>query len=568
MNISDALLDFSYKAGCEVAFCLTGGMAMHLNYALYKSDKIKTVFVHHETSAIAAADGFSRTYNLTKPGLAIVTSGPAVTNSITGLASSFGDSVPLIVLAGQVKRSDINRHGLRTFGVQEVDQLGLVSRVSAFSARVDESNLFEILQQSWKHLTSGRRGPIFLEVPLDVQHLPASDFSQIDFAAEVDTQSDLPPLTLASFRRPVVLVGNGARAGLAKRPTLIGALAERNIPRAYTWASFDLEPGESKGNLGCPGSLAPIHANRLLSESDLLVSIGARLDLATTAFDPSGFGSQATRIIVDIDSRELDKFDKQLVAHRVRGDATSILKSLLDQGLSGSEEWYLHCARCKEKSLSEEEIRLASDTLTVREVAITASRFATNRVIAVASSGIAEETLTRFFVPQKGTIFFNGAALGSMGLGLAHGIGAASGDSRNGVWIFEGDGGLLMNIQELATLKKNHPTGVALFVLNNSGYASIANSQKRIFNYEFGASQKSGIEMPNWSLVSEAFGLPYRRILTKHDFINQVSAWTVDSPTTFFDIMIPSNESRGPQLVTQIRDGVPHTPRLGELAWP
>lgn len=568
MNISEALLSFSLKTGCDVAFCLTGGMAMHINRALSLSSEIKTVFVHHETAALAAADGYSKSHNLTRPGLAVITSGPAVTNCMTGLASAFGDSVPLVVIAGQVKRSDINIHGVRSHGIQEVDQLGIVSHITSFSARVDESNLSEVLQEAWYHLTTGRRGPVFLEVPLDVQSLQAPELSLRLPAPVAENSGALPCLDYSNYKRPVVLIGNGARSGLSTKPALLPELNRRKIPRVYTWASFDLEPGSSEGNLGCPGSLAPIHANRILCESDLFISIGARLDLATTAFDPVDFASQATRIIVDIDECELNKFHNNFDAYRVLGDATSALEGLIAAGVSGTADWYAHCSEQKHQSLSDEHDRLQSDALTVREIAVLTSRYATNRVIVPASSGIAEETFTRFFVPQQGTVFFNGAALGSMGLGLSHGIGAASGNSRDGVWIFEGDGGLLMNVQELATLRQNHPCGVALFVLNNSGYASISNSQRRLFDYEFGATSHSGISFPNWSILSEAFGLPYQRISHKADLESLMACWHSKTPTTLFDLSIPSSEPRGPQLVTQIRDGIPYTPKIGELAWP
>lgn len=568
MNISEALLSFAYRLGVDVAFCLTGGMSMHLNRALHDLTEIKTIFVNHETAAIAAADGYSRSFNLTRPGLAVITSGPAVTNCVTGLASAFGDSVPLIVLAGQVKRNDINRYGVRTHGVQEVNQIGLTSHVSSFSARVDEHNLVEVLETAWSCLTSGRRGPVFLEVPLDVQQVLAPSLAGVASSEESPTVGPLPDIDYGSFKRPVVLLGNGARAGIASSPELLIKLADRRTPRAYTWVSFDLEPGDAEGNIGCPGSLASIHSNRLLCEADLLVTIGARLDLATTAFDPVGFASQATRIIIDIDDKELNKFPHDFDAHRVQGDAQAALRALLETEINGTEQWYEHCAHVKRESILEEHSRLTSDVLTVRYVALAASSQASNRVIAVASSGVAEETLTRFFVPKENTIFFNGAALGSMGLGLAHGIGAASGNSRDGVWIFEGDGGLLMNVQELATLSRNCPSGVGLFVLNNSGYASIANSQKRLFNYEFGASTRSGIFLPDWRRLSEAFGLQYEKITTKSQFDDLTSSWTKETQTTLYDLMVPGDEPRGPQLVTQIRDGVPHTPKLGELSWP
>ena len=153
MNVATALLRFAELLGSDTAFCLTGGMAMHLNRALYESQSLRTVFVHHETAAVAAAEGYSKSWELSRPGLALITSGPAVTNSLTGLASAYGDSTPLILIAGQVKTADINHLNVRTHGIQEVDQLGLVSHVTKFAARISADNIHDVLAEAYENLT-------------------------------------------------------------------------------------------------------------------------------------------------------------------------------------------------------------------------------------------------------------------------------------------------------------------------------------------------------------------------------------------------------------------------------
>jgi len=567
MNVATALLRFATLLGSDTAFCLTGGMAMHLNRALYESQSLRTVFVHHETAAVAAAEGYSKSWELSRPGLAVITSGPAVTNCLTGLASAFGDSTPLLVIAGQVKSSDINRINVRTHGIQEVDQLGLVSHVTKYAARVTAENIRVVLAEAYNSLTSGRLGPVFLEVPLDEQSREC-DLGSFRPTGEVSTKGLTEPLRhLEAFRRPVVLIGNGVRRESSKVRSLIPVLSERRIPRLYTWLSFDLEPAANEGNQGCPGMFAPIHANRVLCSADLVVSIGARLDLATTAYSPGSFGSQAKRIIVDIDELELAKLQSDDGTTLIAADGGSFLQALIDGNLEGSEEWYQFCSETKQSALTEEQERLDSDQLTVREVSRIASRHSKRRVIVPASSGLAEETLTRFFEPEHQTLFFNGASLGSMGMGLAHGIGAAAGDPRDGVWIFEGDGGLLMNVQELSTLSFNFPTGVALFLLNNQGYASISASQGRTFGYEFGASRETGVAFPDWKLLVTSFGLPYQRIQSKSSFETVLQDWQPSSRTCFYDLYVPGQEPRGPQLTTAVVNGIPQTEAIGDLSW-
>jgi len=499
----------------------------------------------------------------------MITSGPAVTNALTGLASCYGDSVPVLLLAGQVKTADIAADRLRSHGVQEVDQLGLAKRVTKMARRVDSRNHQAVFEEAIRALSTGRLGPVYLEFPLDeqafaVRHPIASSTTHDSAHAVPQT---LPELS--QFKRPVVMLGNGLRRHRHELAPRLAELQRRMIPRLYTTSSMDLEPHDLPGNLGFPGPFATIHANRVLGECDLLVTLGARLDLATTAYRPREFGSQAWRVVVDIDPDEIMKLGPMDRTNFVMADGLTVLDTIIDQGIAGEDSWMRQCMDWRASSLMEEGARLDSDELTIRNVALMVSRYAEGMIVIPASSGLAIETFTRFFRPRSGTTFFNGSSLGSMGYGLSHAIGAAlSGCGAQGVWAFEGDGGLWMNVQELATLRENVPIGTVLFIFSNGGYASILRSQRANFDYEFGADRQSGLYIPPWKAVAEAVGIPYRMIESPDALLDLLSEWTPDNPTAVVELRVPQSEDRGPVLTTRIIDGVPTTPPLRDLAWP
>ena len=563
-SLSSLAIRLATELGCDTAFCLTGGMAMHLNWDLSHEPQLTTHFCHHESCAVAAAEGYSKSYDLSRAGLAVITSGPAVTNAITGLASAYGDGVPVLVLAGQVKTSDLNDGTFRTLGVQEVDQIGLASRVTKYAARLTPQNSRDVLFNAREALSTGRLGPVFLEIPLDVQSARGQ-------MAPPPTRNSrtIKPLPLPiEYHRPLVMLGNGLRSNSSRLEGALNALRQRHVHRLYTWTSFDLEEHGREGNLGCPGLLAPEYANWALTHADLILFLGVRLDRATTAFSPAKFGAQARRIAIDIDPSELTKLKPTEMATAIVGDAFDYLEQALSQGLKGSRNWYAECNDRKQEGLRQEDYRLESNDFTVRSIALEVSRACQDCFIVPASSGIAEEIFTRFLRPASGTKFFNGAALGSMGLGLAHGLGAATGAGRDGrVWVFEGDGGIWMNVQELATVSKVSPPGLCIFVLNNDGYASIRNSQRRGFDYEFGASHDSGILVPSLEGTCEELRLPFQRITSQSELRELLPSLEANSPPRVVELCVANSELMGPRIPTKIIDGKPESGDIGDLSW-
>jgi acetolactate synthase I/II/III large subunit len=580
-TIADYAVALAVALGSDTAFSITGGMAMYLNRAVASNPGLKPVYCQHEQACVAAAEGYAKAANFRRAGLAVVTAGPGVSNSVTALISAYTDSAPLIVLAGQVKTADINMLGLRSHGIQEVPSHELITPCVKRFVRLTPQDFRESLVQTFVDAFSGRPGPVFVEIPLDVQgiRVPYSDDDVSEDAATVRRQAaatafghaDIAKalVRLLQAKRPLVYVGNGCRiAGVES--ALRAFLARHSLPAVFSWLSFDILPASDPLYFACPGGLAPLFANEVLSHADTILFLGARLDLGTTAFQRHDFGAQAARTFVDVDERELKKFEGYTNTSLVSADLRCLpeaIEDLADATNSAEDSWLPWCQERRARYLAEERERLASERLNVYGVAARLSAWCGGKVVVAASSGYAEETFTRFFAPVEEARFFNGAALGPMGLGLPQGIGASFGSKRQ-VICLEADGGIMLNVQELATLAYYAPRGFVLFVLNNHGYESIRVSQMHHFGAISGVDAESGVYIPDFCRLAAAFGLRYIRVETPAELDACLLGLTPRAEPVMVDLQIERSENRGPSVKTVMSEnGKPFTTPLSEISW-
>jgi len=580
-NIASHAVALVTALGSDTVFSLTGGMAMHLNRAVASEPGLKAVYCQHEQAVVAAAEGYAKAADFRRAGFAVVTAGPGVSNTVTALLSANGDSTPLIVLAGQIKREDIDPFGVRTHGIQEIPSEALVTPCVKRFARLDTTGFRDLLVETLAEAFIGRPGVVFIEIPLDVQGAPissgaeevAADAARVRalVAAQTSTAGDARAVraalnSLLAAERPLLYVGNGCR--IAGVEAQVRAFVERHrIPAVFSWLSFDILPGRHPLHFGCPGGLAPISSNRILGQADHIVFLGARLDLGTTAFQREAFGGQAERVFVDVDAAELGKQAGFAKSRTVVADLRALPDALPASDASAPEAWVDWCQAEHRDYLAEEGRRLATDNLTVYALAQRVSGWSANRVFVPASSGYAEETLTRFFTPGEGCRFFNGAALGAMGMGLPMALGAAFGSARPTA-CFDADGGVMLNIQELATVRQFAPPGFVLFVMNNDGYESIRSSQLRHFGAVYGADETSGVFIPPFEKLADAYGLPFARIATLAELDRFLAAHADDASPMLVELIVPPSEPRGPAVKTVIQaDGRPVTSPLAEIDW-
>jgi len=582
VNIAEVLTEYAAQRGTRTAFCVNGGMSMFLNKALHDHGRIKVVYTHHEQAAVSAAEGYSKASNFKKPGVACVTAGPGVSNALTGLLSAFADSTPLLILAGQIKESDIDVFGTRTHGAQEIHSREIISPAVKAFFRITKEEFREQLFLIHEALTTGRLGPVFVEIPLNVQPESVKDFeellesvtrSSLARSREALTESQVKRIVelIESASRITCLVGNGIRISNGNFKTLLSALNQAFIPRFYTWLSQDLEDFDSQLNFGCPGSLAPITANRALQDSDLVIFLGVRADLATTAFQRDDFGASGSRIIVDIDASELAKFGGRDRDMYINMDLADFLPQFLEivQNLKIEQrEWATKWSDAKTAYLEMEDEKLVSDGVTARDLAVSILGSLKTGTVVMSSSGYAAEGIARFYRGNGKVRFFHGGGLGSMGQGLSQGIGAitAREDENNPVWIIESDGGLWMAIHELATLKVLNAKNIVVFIMNNNGYASIYNSQVRHFDYHGGTNSEDGLFFPSWKAVAKLFNFEYIQISKDTQSID-FSQFANTEHVTIVDIELELTEGRGPMLKTTLTPEGPRTQKIAELDW-
>ena len=581
-NIASYAVDLATALGARAVFTLTGGMAMYLNRAVATHPDLRAVYNQHEQACVAAAEGYAKAKDFQVPGLAVVTSGPGATNTVTSLCSAYGDSAPLIVLAGQIKTADIDRFGCRTHGAQEVRSEDLISPCVKRFLRLSALGFQDQLIDTYAQALMGRPGPVFVEIPLDIQNVPfrytADDLEQgvqairarlkTDRTAPSDVQALTDALTwLLAAERPLVYVGNGCRiAGVTD--AVRSLVISQGLPAVFSWVSQDVFPGNHDLNFGAPGGLAPISANQILGRADRVLFLGARLDLGTTAFQRLEFGEQAERVFVDVDPHELQKFADIPNSRNVLANLSALPLAMQAMGeKQANQDWLKACTELRTVYMRDERERLNTGAFNVYGLAQRLSPWSEDKMFVTTGSGQAIENFLRFFAPAQNSRCFFGGSLGAMGLGLPQALGAAFGTDRQVICI-EADGGLMLNLQELATLAHYAPRGFVLFVLNNDGYASILASQLRHFGSAGGAGLDSGVFIPDFQRMAAAFHLDYARVDTYQAFEALLDTLSTDAAPLFVDLRIAPTEARGPAVKTMITaDGKLSSTPLAELQW-
>lgn len=579
MNVAEFILAIIQKLGTDTAFSLTGGMAMHINRAADESS-MRMIYCNHEQAVAAAADGYAKAKDYVVPGLAIVTSGPGVTNTVTSVASAYYDSVPMFIVAGQVKCADINAHGVRSRGAQETPHLELMRPITKHAfrympAEVDDDTLAAYLARA----VSGRKGPVFIEIPLDVQAevVPDAEARIAKISAQIAEAANeghrIPEAAVAAIldglkgaSKPVLVVGNALRIAGISRAAIKKLVEKIGVPTLFTWASFDLMDYDHALNFGCAGGLAPTHSNQIIQSADFILFLGTRLDLLTTAFNPGNYGRNARRIVVELDEREIAKNASMPNTSFFNENVTGVVDALLTRAPAvDTPEWLEHCRRLLETDRACEQETFGAPRLTTYQISNVLSKSRLGKYVVPTASGYATEGIARFFKPTENASFaWAGHVLGSMGLGLPTAVGAVAA-LKQPVVCLEGDGGLLLNVQELFTLAANPDLPLTVLVLNNRGYQSIIKSQARAFKKQFGASAISGLYELEFALLAKLAGLPYEKCDTLEQLETSLNS---GAPRRLIDVAVEEDGYRGPAVTTKFdENGKPYSTDIGDVNW-
>lgn len=564
IKLSDYVIKRLEETGANHMFMLPGGGAMHLNDSLGNSKKIRFVCCLHEQACAIAAEAYARVNN--KIGLLMVTTGPGGTNTLTGVAGAYLESTPMFVVSGQVKRADmINGQGLRQQGMQELDIISVVKSITKYAALVDDPQMIRYhIERALYEATHGRKGPVWLDIPLDVQATMIDEDRLIGFTPKPEMKNThLEKQVLAVIdelnraERPVLLAGNGIRlAGAGKEfDELVETLG---IPVLTTWNGIDLIEETNPLYFGRPGGLGHRYANFIQQNSDLFLSIGARLNLLQTGYNFDGFARAATKIMVDIDNAELHKVNVRPDLP-ICADAKEFIETLLahkDKLVKKDRKaWFDYAKRLKEKyPIVKPEYWQQKDLVNSYCLLETISgQMGADEVYVSGSSGSCIDISMQTFRVKKGQRVFCTKGLASMGYGLPSAIGAclASGGKRTvGV---NGDGGFVMNIQELETIRRLG-LPIKLFVLSNRGYGAIRATQTNLFaGHLVACTESSDLSLPHIADIANAYGLKTVTIRNNAELAEKVREVLEYNGPVICEVMTPIELTASPKQVSYKR---------------
>ena len=514
MRLADFVVDFLAKKRIKNIFTVSGGGSIFLCDALYKSKKLKYISCHHEQAVSFAAESYTRLKN--KPGAAVVTTGPGGTNCTTGVACSWIDSVPTIFISGQVfLNQTIKNTGKRQVGVQEINIIDMVKKFTKYSVMVNNPNdiLFH-LEKAYHVATTGRPGPVWIDIPADIQSSKIELKNLKKFKPKIKKKiSKLIDLKikkvaelLKKSKRPILHVGQGVRIANAQKQ-LRNFLNKSKIPFALTWNASDIIESSHPSYIGRPGAFAERGTNFIIQNSDLYISVGTRLPFMVTGYNSNDFARRATKVMVDIDLNEVRNMVP--INLGINCDANYFFKNyrisvfvfislkigIFIVKILERNTIVLNKYKKQKKYLNSYHfIDVLSDVLNDKDVIVT-------------DMGLSFVGTHQAFKIKKGQRLFTNSGHAPMGWGLPAAIGAyfATKDSRSKSKIIclTGEGGLQMNIQELATVL-HHKIPIKIFVYNNGGYLTIKQTQQLGFKSRIMGSDKDVNFFPNLKFISKS----------------------------------------------------------------
>jgi acetolactate synthase-1/2/3 large subunit len=599
MKLSDYVMRFIAAEGVRHVFLVTGGGAMHLNASLAQCPGLEAVCNSHEQASAMAAENYAKATN--NLGVALVTTGPGGTNALTGVTGAWLDSTPVLVVSGQVKRPDRmfapdgTPLGMRQLGVQEVDIVSIVKPVTKYAVTVlDPSSIRYHLEKAVWLARNGRPGPVWIDIPLDVQASPIDEnnlaaFDPAEFApasallvraAETGALNEPGPEgapqgssafrpcdlaekvretidALSGAQRPLILVGNGVRLAHAE-DDFRRLFARLGVPVEATWCAADIISSEDPLFVGRPGSLASRGANFALQNCDFLLIVGARMDFAITGYAPERLARAAHKVMVDIDPAEIRKL-APFIQTEIPADAGEFLREMLRQidAVRPKDRtcWNKRCADWKTHyPVVLPEHRESNGRVSIFNLAEVIGQETSPEDIMISGSSGSGIEIFLFACPTRtGQRIYHMAGLGSMGCGIPTSIGACLAGGRRRAVCVDGDGGFQFNIQELATVRQLD-LPIKFFVLNNGGYASIRASQTAFFGSpQLGCDEHTGLMVPPLEKLAGAYGIPFVRIATQERLRAQVREVLEIPGPVLCDVEVIPDEPRVPRLSSMQR---------------
>lgn len=538
---------------------------MYLVDALARSSNVDAIPLLHEQSVGIAAEAYSQFTG--KLSVALVTTGPGGTNALTACAAAWAESTPMLFISGQVKTENFaGNFGVRQYGFQEVAITDMARPITKYAHRVQSSEEFpEILQHMVEVARSGRPGPVWLDIPLDIQNTDFENAQSLwsrTMASVVEPTNELLEAIAINWvkaERPLLLVGNGVR--LAHALPLMKELIERTqCPTALTWKTIDFLTEDDLLNAGRPGGVGQRWSNFAIQSCDFLLTIGARLDMGQTAYRVDNFAPLAKKYSCDIDVTELNKLPTSF--SKINCDALALITGLNEYFKSNSQlsmktnwvnrilEWKIRYPILQPKHhLVKTGVNLYYflDKLSFK--------LSEGAIIVPGSSGACSEVTMQAFQVKPNQRILNSQSLGPMGFGIPAAIGVCIASKLSQVICIDGDGGFQMNIQELATVRyRNLP--IKFFVLNNNGYGSIKATQDAYFEgRRLGTDGDSGLGLPCLERIAFGFDIPYRKIQSNSEVVQSLESILSLTGPEIIELIVEPNQITEPRVTSRMLAG-------------
>ncbi|WCE93912.1 thiamine pyrophosphate-binding protein [Acidithiobacillus ferriphilus] len=561
MRYSDLLADWLQDLGYTHCFFVAGGNIMHLLASI--SERFTCIPVVHEVTAGIASEYFNESSTKGRA-FALVTAGPGLTNIVTAISGAWLESRELLVIGGQVKTEDLRRSALRQRGIQEINGVDIVKPITVQSVLMDHILDKAEFSRIVRAGSTDRKGPVFIEIPLDIQGRDVTPETLV-IPATTSLNASLPEITceqiaqlildIRSATRPILLIGGGVRREVTHR--LCDAFNRMGVPIMTTWNGADRISADHPLYFGRPNTWGQRYSNILLQQSDLLIALGTRLGMQQTGFNWQEFIPVGRIVQVDCDKSELEKGHPK-VDVPLHGDANTVIEQLAAADLGDHHEWVGYCRMVKEElplvdAINKTREGYVSPYLFVQKLSELCGN---DDIVVPCSSGSAFTVMMQIFGQKRGQTIVTNKGLASMGYGLGGAIGAALAHLDRRVVLVEGDGGFSQNLQELGTVSINQ-LNLKIFIFDDNGYASIRMTQRNYFSGSYvGCDLKTGLGLPNWIKLFDAYDIPVICINSEFEMNDKfVEMFNQHGPAGFI-VAVDPNQTYFPKITSRVtKDG-------------
>jgi len=580
-KLSDYIANFIVNKGIKDIFTVTGGGAMHLNDSFGHHPELRCIYNHHEQASAMAAEAYSRLTN--KLSLVCVTSGPGGTNTLTGVLGGWLDSTPMFIISGQVKKETTVQSTnlqLRQLGDQEFNIVKVVESFTKYSHMlVNPNDVRYALEKCFYHSLNGRGGPVWLDIPLDVQGSIIETDDLMGFNPVSDYLNDYPNYNLDFFqeifskitlsKKPVIYVGNGIRLS-GQYNNFIQLINLLKIPVVTAWNAHDILSNNHPMYCGRPGTIGTRGGNFVVENSDLMIVLGSRLNIRQVSYNYQNFAINTYKIMIDVDQAEMDKptikIDLKIRAN-LKDFLPSFLMFLENKEIPNFSNWINWCRQINDRfpAVLEKHYQLDNYVNPYAFINELFRKLDDDEIIVTGNGSACVVTFQTAIIKERQRLFTN-SGCASMGYGIPAAIGCSFAKPNQRIICIEGDGSLQMNIQELQTIVY-HNSNIKIIIFNNDGYHSIRQTQTNVFkNTLVGVNKDNGISFPSLEVLSKAYGIKYSMITHIKQFENVFSnVFDIKGPA-ILEVFLDPKQYFEPKLSSKVlEDGKIISPRIDDM---